>query len=265
MPDTAVAYCGHDSWIINGSARDNILLGSSDSQVDEDRYRSAVEACALLDDFRGWNDGDKTVLGERGINSSGGQKARIALARALYSKANILLLDNVLAGLDATTAAHVIEHAILKVSSHRIILLCSHKPELLRYAKGVVSVVSGVVQMDTQSLASALAQIQGGRGSDDVSESVDTTETKKAVVSNSDVRAPKSHVSNVETNAYWEYFMVQVFDYYRCFACLLYARRLVREHFFWRLPRQYVPLSRLLAPTTSLRSGRTVRTASRHI
>ena len=143
--DRPIAFCGHDSWIVNASARENITLcsPSSSAPFDEARYESVVRACGLDVDFRRWEGFDSAGLGEKGVNVSGGQKARIALARALYSDAKILLLDNILSGLDADTAALVFSEAILGQRGRRLILLSSHLQQLQPYASGVVHLEEG--------------------------------------------------------------------------------------------------------------------------
>ena len=143
--DGRIAFCGHDSWIVNASARENITLCSSSSTAnfDEARYENVVRACGLDVDFRRWEGSDSAGLGEKGVNVSGGQKARIALARSLYSDAKILLLDNVLSGLDADTAALVFSEAILAQRGRRLILLSSHLQQLQPYASGVIHLEEG--------------------------------------------------------------------------------------------------------------------------
>ena len=154
---TAMAYCGHDSWILNASARANILIGHSSKAVDEARYRESVRACALLEDFRLWRKGERTLLGQRGINISGGQKARIALARALYSEAPVLLLDNVLAGLDVTTSAVVFQEAVLRSSKGRVVLLSTHVQQFHPFATGIIELVEGTARLIEQTpLGSAI-------------------------------------------------------------------------------------------------------------
>ena len=69
-------------WIISGSVRSNILLGAP--AADEEEYRRVLSACALDHDLEQWPAGDATLVGERGVALSGGQRARIALARAAY-------------------------------------------------------------------------------------------------------------------------------------------------------------------------------------
>lgn len=88
-----VAYASQQSWLQNRTLRDNILFGA---EFDEERYNKVVKHCALERDFTLFDAGDKTEVGEKGLTLSGGQKARVTLARAIYSRASILLLDDIL-------------------------------------------------------------------------------------------------------------------------------------------------------------------------
>ncbi|KAF5211793.1 hypothetical protein E0198_001337 [Clavispora lusitaniae] len=93
-----VAYCAQNAWIMNSSVRENILFGK---RYDKKFYEKTVEACQLVSDFESLPDGDATLVGEKGISLSGGQKARLSLARAVYSRADIYLLDDVLSAVDS--------------------------------------------------------------------------------------------------------------------------------------------------------------------
>lgn len=99
-----IAYASQTSWLQNETIQDNILFGSPMEKV---RYDRVVTACCLPEDLRELPDGDQTSVGENGTSLSGGQKARVALARALYSKAPLLLLDDIFSALDAKTSAGV--------------------------------------------------------------------------------------------------------------------------------------------------------------
>lgn len=79
------------------SIRENILFTSAQEDL---RYKQVLEACALTSDLASFKDGDLSNIGENGVGLSGGQKARVALARAVYSQANVLLLDDPLSALD---------------------------------------------------------------------------------------------------------------------------------------------------------------------
>ena len=99
-----VAYASQTAWLQSETIRDNILFHSEFEQL---RYDRVLEACCLGQDLEEMPKGDQTEVGENGTALSGGQKARVALARALYSKASLLLLDDVFSALDAKTAASV--------------------------------------------------------------------------------------------------------------------------------------------------------------
>jgi len=92
-----VAYCQQIPWIMSGTVRDNILFGLP---YEEHRFNAAVDAAALQDDLRAMPAGVDTEIGERGISISGGQKARLSLARAAYSQAEVQLMDDPLSAVD---------------------------------------------------------------------------------------------------------------------------------------------------------------------
>lgn len=104
-----VAYVAQTPWIMNGSVKENILFGH---RFDPDFYERTVEACAMADDFKALPDGDNTEVGEKGISLSGGQKARLALARAVYARADIYFLDDPLSAVDAHVGRHLIDNVL---------------------------------------------------------------------------------------------------------------------------------------------------------
>lgn len=95
--DHSVAYVSQTAWLRNASIRDNILFGLP---YIEKRYKETMYACALDKDMNNLEDGDNTEVGEKGITLSGGQRARVALARAVYSRARNVLMDDVLSAVD---------------------------------------------------------------------------------------------------------------------------------------------------------------------
>ena len=104
-----LAYVAQQPWVMNASVKENIVFGH---RWDPQFYNQTVEACALLDDFRQLPDGDQTEVGERGISLSGGQKARLTLARAVYARADIYLLDDVLSAVDQHVGRHIINRVL---------------------------------------------------------------------------------------------------------------------------------------------------------
>lgn len=109
-----VAYTSQSPWIVSGTVQDNILFGLP---YDEDRYGRVVEGAALRADLATLPAEDQTELGERGINLSGGQKARVELARAAYSGAAVWLLDDPLSAVDPAVGKHIFEHLLLSTKN----------------------------------------------------------------------------------------------------------------------------------------------------
>ena len=85
-------------WIVNATVRENVLMGAA---FEGARYRRTLRACALEADLARMDDGDATEIGERGVTLSGGQRLRVALARACYSDCSLVLLDDPLSAVDA--------------------------------------------------------------------------------------------------------------------------------------------------------------------
>ena len=104
-----IAYVAQQPWIMNASVKENIVFGH---RWDPQFYNQTVAACALGDDFRQLPDGDQTEVGERGISLSGGQKARVSLARAVYARADVYLLDDVLSAVDQHVGRHIINNVL---------------------------------------------------------------------------------------------------------------------------------------------------------
>lgn len=103
------AYVAQSPWVMNASVRENIVFGY---RWDPGFYDRCVKACALTEDFATLPDGDQTEVGERGISLSGGQKARLTLARAVYARADIYLLDDVLSAVDQHVGRHLIDNVL---------------------------------------------------------------------------------------------------------------------------------------------------------
>ncbi|KAJ7685835.1 multidrug resistance-associated ABC transporter [Mycena rosella] len=139
------AFVPQAAWLRNASIKDNILFNLP---YDEERYKLTLEVCALRADMEILEDGDESEIGERGVNLSGGQKARVSLARAVYSRASILLLDDVLSAVDAHTAHHLY-HSCLRgeLMQERTVILVSHHVQLCAPGAGyVVALDNGRVQ-----------------------------------------------------------------------------------------------------------------------
>ncbi|KAI7896256.1 P-loop containing nucleoside triphosphate hydrolase protein [Mucor mucedo] len=126
--DRSLAYVSQTPWLQNASIRDNILFGFP---YIESRYNNTLTACALDKDLSIFEDGDGTEIGEKGITLSGGQKARVALARAVYSRAKNVLMDDVLSAVDAHTAKHLYDNCLMgPLMRNRTRILVTHHIKL---------------------------------------------------------------------------------------------------------------------------------------
>ncbi|XP_010079777.1 PREDICTED: multidrug resistance-associated protein 1, partial [Pterocles gutturalis] len=105
----SVAYVPQQAWVQNATLEDNIIFGR---EMNESRYKLVIEACALLPDIEILPTGDKTEIGEKGVNLSGGQKQRVSLARAVYCNADVYLFDDPLSAVDAHVGKHIFEKVI---------------------------------------------------------------------------------------------------------------------------------------------------------
>ncbi|KAJ3879958.1 P-loop containing nucleoside triphosphate hydrolase protein [Lentinula edodes] len=124
-----IAYAAQESWVLNETIRDNILFGSP---YDEDRYKKVIKSCALERDLTLFAAGDQTEIGEKGLTLSGGQKARLTLARAVYSKSSILLLDDTMAALDVHTSKWIVDECLSgDLLQDRTVIMVSHNVALL--------------------------------------------------------------------------------------------------------------------------------------
>lgn len=126
--DSAVAYVAQNPWIENADIKNNILFGLP---YDHSRYKRVLSACRLEADLFILPDGDLTEIGANGVNLSGGQRWRICFARALYSRAGILVLDDIFSALDAHTGRYVYEHGLTgELGQNRTRILVTHHVSL---------------------------------------------------------------------------------------------------------------------------------------
>ncbi|XP_061492311.1 ATP-binding cassette sub-family C member 2 isoform X2 [Rhineura floridana] len=140
----SVAYVPQQAWIQNATLKDNILFGSPFNEV---RYQQVMEACALLPDLQLLPGGDLTEIGEKGINLSGGQKQRVSLARAVYSNADIYLLDDPLSAVDSHVGRHIFDKVLGPegLLQNKTRILVTHSLSFLAHVDDIVVLVAGGV------------------------------------------------------------------------------------------------------------------------
>lgn len=127
-------FCGQQ-WVQNATVEQNITFGKD---FDKKWYDTVIEACSLTRDLEILPAGDQTEIGERGITISGGQKARINLARAVYWNLDIILLDDVLSAVDAHVGKYIMDNCICGLLKDKTRLLATHQLSMLPYADRVI-------------------------------------------------------------------------------------------------------------------------------
>ncbi|XP_072341347.1 cystic fibrosis transmembrane conductance regulator isoform X4 [Scyliorhinus torazame] len=135
-----ISFSPQVPWIMPGTIKENIIFGLS---YDEYRYTSVINACQLEEDIAVFPNKDKTVLGDGGITLSGGQRARISLARALYKDADLYLLDSPFSHLDVTTEKDIFESCLCKLMVNKIRILVTSKLEHLKKADKILLLHEG--------------------------------------------------------------------------------------------------------------------------
>nr|AAQ10411.1 ATP-binding cassette protein C4 [Rattus norvegicus] len=142
-----IAYVSQQPWVFSGTVRSNILFGR---KYEKERYEKVIKACALKKDLQLLEDGDLTVIGDRGATLSGGQKARVNLARAVYQDADIYLLDDPLSAVDAEVGKHLFQLCICQTLHEKITILVTHQLQYLKAASRILILKDGeMVQKGT--------------------------------------------------------------------------------------------------------------------
>ncbi|KAJ2829260.1 hypothetical protein IWW50_000956 [Coemansia erecta] len=151
-----IAYVPQQAWIMNATLRDNILFGN---RFDQEFYDRVIDACALRQDLEMLPGGDMTEIGEKGINLSGGQKARVSLARAVYVRADVYILDDPLAAVDAHVGKHIFTHVLgpQGMLKSRARILITNAVQYLSNVAHIVMLHDGAV-VDQGSFAQAMAR-----------------------------------------------------------------------------------------------------------
>ncbi|XP_016014103.1 multidrug resistance-associated protein 4 [Rousettus aegyptiacus] len=142
-----IAYVSQQPWVFSGTVRSNILFGK---KYEKERYKKVIQACALKKDLELLEDGDLTMIGDRGTTLSGGQKARVNLARAVYQDADIYLLDDPLSAVDAEVGRHLFQLCICQTLHEKITILVTHQLQYLKAASQILILKDGkMVQKGT--------------------------------------------------------------------------------------------------------------------
>lgn len=192
-----ISYASQDSWIFSSSVKQNILFGA---EYDKHRYNTVVKVCALEPDLELLPYGDRTIVGEKGKSLSGGQKARINLARAVYKAADIYLLDDPLSAVDTKVGKQLYEQCVRKFLNDKICILITHQLQYLKNADKIIIIKDGKIigegsyddlQKSGLDFAKLLHEFSAG-------EENENTDTKKITSRQNSVLSTKSEEDDLE-------------------------------------------------------------------
>ncbi|KAL2267116.1 hypothetical protein VTJ83DRAFT_4393 [Remersonia thermophila] len=255
VPREMVGYCAQTPWLESMSIRDNILFSAP---YDRARFRKVIDACCLRDDLDKFKWKDMTLIGENGVGLSGGQRARVALARAVYSRARILLLDDPIAALDHQTATSILRNLFRthadELTAGRLVVFVTHRVDIVApYADQVLEVVSGgrVLAYGRAELANAnnlhrlarLAQAQAlpppiaGAGEESSGGAAGTgvSDDDEAADPDRFIEEERRVHGGVVASVYWKYVKAGRLRWWCTMVVFFTLFRVVRIGYFWYL------------------------------
>lgn len=197
------AYVAQQPWVMNSSAKENIVFGH---RWDPQFYERTLHACGLVEDFKTLPDGDQTEVGERGISLSGGQKARLTLARAVYARADVYLLDDCLSAVDQHVGRHLINNVLghQGLLSSKTRILATNSVPVLQDADYIMLLRDGRV-LETGTYEQLMARkgevanlIKTANNDDDDSTSSSENDSKETYTSGSEDSTTVISAGNLE-------------------------------------------------------------------
>ncbi|KAI8892240.1 P-loop containing nucleoside triphosphate hydrolase protein [Globomyces pollinis-pini] len=244
----SVGYAAQTSWIMNQSIRENILFGD---EMDEDKYKRVCLACDLYPDFQSLPNEDQTLVGPKGISLSGGQKARISLARALYSSSDVILLDDPLSAVDAHVEKHIVDSLFGNegVLQGKTVVLVTHAIHHLDKMNQVILIEDGQITEsgsyeEVMNLKGSVYNMVSEHLANQVEneEAKDTTDTtvadKEAMdLSKKEVAKTKEQRSSgtVDRGVYWYYVQCCGYIYFVVFLLLIVIQCTMSNGTFYAL------------------------------
>ncbi|APA15865.1 hypothetical protein sscle_15g106350 [Sclerotinia sclerotiorum 1980 UF-70] len=257
-----VGYCAQTPWLQSMSIRDNILFSAP---YQESRYKQVLDACALIPDMVNFKNGDLSLIGENGIGLSGGQRARVALARAIYSNAKILFLDDPLSALDHHTAESVVKKCLTgSLAEGRTIILVTHRTELCQgIAQQIIRMTDGTAEVfDPESIPSELLHTINSSNSA-VEEQKEDEDQAAAAMPEKFMEDEHREHGGIKASVYWEYIKSGKLRYWALIMVVITFLRFVDIAETWFLkswgeayegPRKPSrdPFSRLPSPETNI-------------
>ncbi|KAK4161185.1 P-loop containing nucleoside triphosphate hydrolase protein [Cladorrhinum sp. PSN259] len=167
-----IAYVAQIPWMENGTIKENILFGLP---YDHQRYKKTIDVCALTQDLALLTDGENTEIGANGVNMSGGQKWRVMLARAIYSRAGILVLDDIFSAVDTHVGRQIFDRCLTgELAAGRTRILVTHHASLCKKQTsylvelGEGSVLYAGVPPDSEEIGELLTAVNSCASDDEV-------------------------------------------------------------------------------------------------
>ncbi|XP_017777905.1 PREDICTED: probable multidrug resistance-associated protein lethal(2)03659 [Nicrophorus vespilloides] len=212
-----VSYASQEPWLFVSSVKNNILFGQPFTKT---KYKEIVKVCALETDFQQFPYGDKTLVGERGVSLSGGQRARINLARAVYRDADIYLFDDPLSAVDTHVGKHLFEECIVKYLENKTRLLVTHQLQFLKKADQIIIINNGqITKVGTyEELAeNELAHLERESSTEETNENPKERKRLMSITSEASTVEDEEHEEpqetqelmekgSIPTSTYWQYF-----------------------------------------------------------
>ncbi|XP_050315625.1 probable multidrug resistance-associated protein lethal(2)03659 isoform X2 [Anthonomus grandis grandis] len=215
----SISYASQEPWLFMSSIRQNILFGEP---FDETRYNAVVKVCALERDFTLFPYGDKTSVGDRGVSLSGGQRARINLARAIYKAIDIYLLDDPLSAVDAHVGKQIFQKCIQGFLKDKCVVLVTHQLQYLKGAKKIYLLDDGkliasgtyeTIRNSSHDYAKLLVELNNNPNSETMKADLDNVDKEK--ISEENIGQSKAQpkisketkaIGNVDSNVYITFF-----------------------------------------------------------
>nr|POE62773.1 atp-dependent bile acid permease [Quercus suber] len=234
-PREPIGYCAQTPWLQSMNIRENILFSSP---YEAKRYKEVLDACALTPDLAEFKAGDLSMIGENGIGLSGGQKARVALARAVYSRTKILLLDDPLSALDQQTAESIVAKCLSgPLLENRTVVLITHRTDLvLAIAHQIIRMQGGrAIVLDHDVLTyKSLEKVIPTASTDESDQQVAQDKAATAIPDKFIEDEHRAHGS-VKAAVYWEYVKAGTLRYWGILVVLLIIYRTVATGEAWFL------------------------------
>ena len=221
-----VGYCGQTAWLQSMSIRENILFSAP---YDEIRYKQVLEACALIPDMVNFKHGDLSMIGENGIGLSGGQRARVSLARAVYSQAKVLFLDDPLSALDHQTAEFIVRRCLAgPLLKGRTTILVTHRTEIcVTLAQQVVQMSHGHARLLDPNESIPFESLHRVHSSESTNEEGQNEEDHLAAIPEKFMEDEYRAHGGVQAKVYWEYIKAGKLKWWFVLICVLALYRVI--------------------------------------